>query len=207
MDGVVNKLIILSCSRSGSTFSQKLISSNIKDIEFGHEKIQLNGGIGWKIGLTDKMSIKNENFWLSLDSHIILHQVRNPLKVFPTIYTHTPRVVAEIKRNLNIKSKTRLEFAMKYWLKWNRICQEKAEWTYKVEDLSNDSPILKKLMDYVGFNSSSSIIIPKSNTNTRLGLVNKKDISLDNMYDIDTKLTEEIIEFAQCLGYDLCNRI
>ena len=62
-------------------------------------------------------------------------------------------------------------------------------------------------MDYAGFNSSSSVIIPESNTNTRLGLVNKKDISLDNMYDIDTKLTEEIIEFAQCLGYDLRNRI
>jgi hypothetical protein len=59
-------------------------------------------------------------------------------------------------------------------------------------------------MSYTGCDNTYNAIIPPSNVNTRLRFVNQETISLKQMQEIDNKLTEEIIEFAQYLGYNLC---
>jgi len=59
-------------------------------------------------------------------------------------------------------------------------------------------------MSYTGCDNTSNIIIPPSNVNTRLRFVNQETISIKEMREIDTNLTEEVIAFAKHLGYNLC---
>ena len=197
------KVIILSCGRSGSTFTQRMINSH-NLMNFGHEEILRNGGIGWTIGLSLKMNYNNTGFWEGLDQNTILHQVRHPLKMVRTICTHTHRLREEISQSIGIRGKTDLEFAMKYWLTWNQICQEKAQWTYRVEELTKGSETLQVLLKHLGI-TENDVLMPPQNTNSRLNRLKKEErtITIEDCKKVSPEITQKIIEQSRTYGYEL----
>lgn len=204
--------LITGFPRSATHYTKTLMNGiglNVKGEEYGRtEKInpdeKVDGVVSWQHLNLHKDKID-----------VILHQVRNPLKVLSssqTLFNNTLRKIFKqieapyswgIKLHFRkfdmINEKQLLYYLMYSWLFWNELIEndKRVVYRYKVEEISNEwSNILDNL-------SLKKVELPEisKETNTRKGKY--KNLTIEDLYETDKELTEKIINKAKFYGYDL----
>jgi len=181
------RLLVIGCGRSGTAYMSKLMQSY--GLRIGHEKVLKDGVSSWIYTIERDEFAKKENY------DLVIHQIRNPLNVISSwvrnnidrdwawnmITEHVP----EIDRNESL-----LQRSAKYWYYWNLKAEEKADWSYRIEDIDK---ILPMLIDY--FNLRQISKPPPKNYNRRRKI--KKRISWE---DLRMVLNNEDFENIQSLA-------
>jgi hypothetical protein len=132
-------LLITGCPRSGTKYVSHLLTELGREI--GHEKMGRHGIASWCMAVQAQKAP-----WGPAREHhhtfdVILHQVRNPKVVIPSmstlkdqswefVYEHTP---CDRTEPLVLR-------AAKAWYHWNLHAQSVAHWRYRVEQLEDAFP-------------------------------------------------------------------
>ncbi len=157
-------LCILACSRSGT----KYMSLCLREfhLAMGHERVWGHGGCGWTLLLPQWF---NQFEWTS-----VIHQVREPISAISSMHGHVGRMwkrVATVIGPLPVgrnKNNWMLRCA-RYWMRWNRECEKRAAWRYRIEDIYEGSPIMPEFYERARLKPKKGRGWPKLSrkTNTR----------------------------------------
>jgi hypothetical protein len=161
-------------------------------LNIGHEVAGLDGMADWH-GVANPAGYD-----------IVLHQVRNPFKTIGSCHTfayyswqfvceHEPRIL--LSDSLTLK-------CMKYWLYWNEQAGKLARWTYRVEDLKNQTGKILGLFDKP-LNSVllSGIDQIDQQVHTRKNASNYRILTFKDLLAEDCQLATQIIQKAKDYGY------
>lgn len=130
------KILVLACPCSGTRFTHGLFSQ--LGFKFGLEIIKENGGIGWMFVAEKNVILYSKHVSKAIlkDFDFIFHQVRNPLEVVRTLPIETHPMWEYVEDKIGkYNSNSKLEKHLWFWTKWNKLCEEKSQLTYRVEDL------------------------------------------------------------------------
>lgn len=191
----IKKILIIGCGRSGTTYTSEILKK--MGINIGHEIDSEDGIISWYMTV-DGIPPFNLPKRSSYIFDIIIHQVRNPLKVIASaqtfhveswkyIYAHIP----EINKNDSLLIKS-----AKYWYYWNLLAEKRSMYTYRIEDFGK---IANKIVEDVGFGSYDQVILKKYSTN-----INSREHSNVKLSDIkkqNVELYDNIVKLALKYGY------
>lgn len=131
-------IVVIGCGRAGTRYTAKCVQA--AGMDFEHEKLGRDGGIGWLLALFPPDTLRNVTF---------LHQIRNPLDSIRTLITHRPGVWEKVSRIIpTILADTGYKRAMRYWLEYNIYCSKQSRYSYNVADLYVGSPVVKQLEKY-----------------------------------------------------------
>ena len=128
-------LLITGCGRSGTKYTSALLANLGLDVP--HEKMGKDGIVAWCLAVDC-----DDSPWgggrRGITFKKILHQVRHPLKVIPSLTTFTPRSWEFIERHIPCPmDKPTLLRATKYWYYWNAEAERTAHWRYRVEAIDS----------------------------------------------------------------------
>lgn len=140
-------LLVTGCARSGTGYIAKVLSRS--GLNICHEELGCDGCSSWPLAVDDSYSP-----WGVSGSNVefahILHQVRNPLQVINSVCSTEParswEYIAKHIPEIDLREPLLLR-AAKYWYYWNKKAEEKAEFTYRVEDIAN---AIGKIGDTIG---------------------------------------------------------
>ncbi len=186
----MKKIAIIGCGRSGTRYTSKVL--NAFGVSVGHEKESDYGTVGWELTMKDL----NEYYG-------IFHQVRDPIKVMASCHGIKSSSWTLISKTGVInKSDSKLVRCMKYWLHWNEAAQERAVFTYRVEDLEKELP---RIFSYMGWGYSPSNFKKAKNIDTadHTGADAKgyPALSWAVLRDQDEAMAMEIALLAKSYGY------
>jgi hypothetical protein len=190
-------LLITGCARSGTGYISKLMTRCGLDI--GHEAWGKDGCSSWVMAVDDENPPWGESSHNVQFDHVF-HQVRHPLKVISSVYSTEPETswnyiskhIPEIKRE-----DSHLVKCAKYWYYWNLKAQEKAEFTYRVEDIDNALKKMGQLLHNDLDNSAISLVSDKTNTRPHSREFSWKDLEKELPKD----LLKNIQNLASSYGY------
>lgn len=136
--------LITGCGRSGTTFISRLLTT--AGLDFRHHNIGDDGGADWCLAVDGDVELpwgdpgrRSSDFVFD----VTLHQVRDPLAVIGSFGTATQESWEYIYRFTSARPEdSTLRRSMIYWLEWNRLAEQKAAHTYRIEDLAQ--PIVWK---------------------------------------------------------------
>jgi hypothetical protein len=207
------RTLITGAARSGTTFITRVL--NHSGLEFAHE----NGPAG--DGLVSHLhAVVADRYAWGLNPakrriyfDPILHQVRNPVKTIASITTiqhawpfirrHVPDMPYE-RGGEPTDDATRLEASALYWVRWTRLSDQRADWTYRVEDLSS-SAVLATLSEYVGATIRPDVVsrLSGEKINTRRRRSDYLDVRTwkDLRRRIPGWLFREVVDGARSYGY------
>ena len=128
------RVLITGCARSGTKYVAHLLTQMGLDV--GHEKMGRDGISSWCMATPAQTTPWGPGLDGTVDFKCVLHQVRHPALVIPSLSTiaesswqficeHSP---CSMDEPLLLRS-------AKYWVHWNRKAGEIAEWRYAVERL------------------------------------------------------------------------
>lgn len=160
----IRTLLVTGCARSGTGFISAFLKANQLDV--GHELDAPFGIVAWTMAPYTHISPWgpiSKDYWFE---HIF-HQVRHPLKTIASAGNEPPiswnfirNFVPEIQMN-----DPKIVKGAKYWFWWNLIAEQRAEWTYRIEDIENQ---VEEMSARLGVDLDPTLLqnIP-TNTNTR----------------------------------------
>jgi len=138
----MSRLIIIACGRSGTYYTAKVLRR--AGLDFGHEKLGADGGIGWVMTLPGY-----RHRWKPDDT--ILHQIREPWACISSMLTHNQKLWKQAATVVGpFSARFRRIKAAEYYVRHNCLCAELAEWTYRVEDFIPATIETAKLFAVVG---------------------------------------------------------
>ena len=130
-------LLITGCGRSGTTYISEALQQAGLDI--GHEFLRKDGCASWLMNVQSDHAPYGRKSTENIRYQHIFHQVRHPLDVISSTYwTITQKSFAffsEYIPEIDIQNDSRLIKSAKYWYYWNLMAEQKAEWTYKIENI------------------------------------------------------------------------
>lgn len=187
------KLLIIGCPRSGTLFAARYFIKHFK-MKIGHERIDKDGVSAWMMAVEPK----NLGYpWGYCKSDILfshtLHQVRHPVKTISSLFSIHNRSWLFIEDHIDISGMSMLEKAMKFWLEWNNICESKADYTYRLEDIDNYA---NKISSIIGVRYQHGGIID-SNTNSR----KHPNLTWQDLKKENEAIYNSIVEKSAAYGY------
>jgi hypothetical protein len=173
------KILILSCPRSGTKYTSDLLK--FLGLDFKHEAIGDNGGIGFPYVIQEAVSVNGKEYEKTdfKDFDFIFHQVRNPLNVVRSLPPDKHPFWEFTERYIGKLSGSKIERHFQFWVKWNKMCEKNAMATYRVESLPVE-------INNVSFETT---------TNTRIGKLNYLPRVSWNQVD------DSVVELASKYGY------
>jgi hypothetical protein len=186
-------LLITGCARSGTTYITQVLKQAGLQVE--HEFLAKDGCVSWLMAVDADYAP-----WGPPDNGIyfehIFHQVRHPLLVISSVYTTEPKQSWDFicKHIPEIRAKDdHVVKCAKYWYYWNLKAEEKAEWTYQVEEIET---ILSHMSKRLKFPLSREILkcIPKT-ANHRGAYVHKFTWA-----DLEAMLPPDLLSKVQTLA-------
>ena len=190
-------VLIRTCPKSGTQYCARWFRA--LGYNFAHEDLKKDGGVGWN------MSFKGpgpprclDNYKLQYkDFKHILHQVRNPLHTIQSLGGMDHLTINNVQKIIGPLPKPRILRGAQFWLKWNQMCSNPAQFTYKVEDLKPNTETTHKIAKLMNFDPNQVKQMPK-----RLG--GKHETRIITLNDItDTTLKNQIAELATQYGYKI----
>jgi len=213
------KLLILGCGRGGTHYVSEVMRA--MGANFGHETVCPDGMASWFMAADDPTI---DHLWKDgsmrpvrvADFDTVVHQTRHPLAVIrswqPMPATHLQLMFIEKHTSCRI-AMSPLEFGMRYWLDWSRLCDEKITpfgSQYRVEGIEAYPVTLAMLSGvdntcspdppFLLMSRGSKVIseTPHSNKTTE----ELPAITWGDLYKVDFKLASEIQELAEGFGYE-----
>jgi hypothetical protein len=135
MNAMDKRLLVTGCGRSGTKYAAELLQKLGLDIR--HEEMGEDGIATWC------MVVESEDSpWgggrRNVQFAAVLHQVRHPLKVIPSLTTFTSPSWDFIARHIPCAvNEPLLLRAAKYYYYWNLEAEKIATWRYRIETLPN----------------------------------------------------------------------
>lgn len=190
-------------------------------LDVGHEYMGRDGISDWKLAAElndDRLIVEYDHFRIlgyvkrsdnpcsGRRIDVFLHQVRHPLRVitsharFPddpqapiwhAISQHVPLSPADPP----------LVRSMKFWLYWNEMAEEKADYTYCVEDLRRDSETFDVICALTGAQCPDGFPFVPRNTNTRRHIRPAHRVTWDDLEEASNDLVWQVTEAAVRYGY------
>lgn len=196
-EGKEKRLVLVTgCARSATTYISKVLELN--GLQVVHEGLAKDGCASWTMAV-DASSTPWGPGSRGLEFEHIFHQVRNPLDNISSVYTTEPErsweFIYEHIPEISHKD-SHLVRCVKYWIYWNLKAESLAEWTYRIEDLEEELPVMSKKLG-VHLDPMSLKFISKI-TNHR-GPYVKKFTWKDLKEELPRHLLEEL--YATCLHY------
>lgn len=191
-------LAITGCGRSGTTYTSRRLSE--LGLEVGHERLRRNGISSWCLA-----PLTNDRCWGPTGIEIarlgmpLVHQVRNPLQVIASFSTAGGKSWDFIARHIELPTSGSLLLrSMHYWLRWNRLAEERSLITYRVEQFEAVLPEILRLSNAHDVEISTHSSVP-TDTNSR----RHSNISWQLLSDEDRHLCDDIRLLAESYGYAL----
>ncbi len=130
---VTHRLLITGCGRSGTKYIARVLAGLGLDVR--HEDLGADGAASWCM-VPEAADAPWGVGRLGCRFGTVLHQVRHPLRVIPSLTTFTAPSWAFVERHVDCPAADPpLLRAAKYWSAWNAAAERMAEWTYRVEHL------------------------------------------------------------------------
>ena len=196
-------LLITGCARSGTTYISRFLCRS--GIDVPHEAVGAHGSVSWPMTADSFRSP-----WGPPSGHYAFthtfHQVRDPLKTISSVYATEPQASWNfIQKHISEINPTdsKITKCAKYWIYWNLMAEEKAEWTYRIENLPNE---LNKMEAILGMSIDRTLLnqIPKD-LNTRCP-DKKKFTWADMEKELEPKLLKKMKKLAERYGYPITDR-
>lgn len=177
---------ILAHGRSGTTYMAQVLQMAGMDI--GHEVDRPHGTVG-AILLKDKHDAPLQSYGL------ILHQVRDPLRVISSTTTAKMQNLEETwnRIGVTIQPRNELHAAMASWLAYNQWAEERATYRYQIERIDSVWP---ELCSLIGLRRQPPPWAARD-TNSR----QHKEYLWDELVEEDESLATQIWLKAQKYGY------
>lgn len=196
-----SKLMVIGCGRSGTTYISKLFKSGAIDLE--HEEMGEHGMVAWWLVSDLKRAPWGPSYYeLKEFGMPIIHQVREPLSAISSIQTFNESswnfLAGQIP--IDMEKDSIVLKSMKYWYYWNKKAEERAQMTYKVEEIDKYFPVIlklgkfsKKVEDFPGVSKT---------TNSRKHSRKHVRLTWDDLEREDKSLTLKIRELGTSYGYN-----
>jgi len=190
-------LIIIGCGRSGTTYTSKKFKS--LGIYIGHEKLNKHGVSSWYL-VSDQKNVPIGPSFKQIEKlgFPIVHQVRNPLSAISSMQASSWISFKFLSNEIPIdfENDSKILKAMKYWYYWNLKAENKAVFTYQIEEFDKH---LNQLLRIGKFFSVKNESVINTKTNTRKHIY----LSWDDLYKEDEVLTNNIKNLAIKYGYKI----
>lgn len=201
-------LLILACPRSGTKYIFRLLRA--LGMKAWHERLPPGGAddsvVGWRYAALSRswcVHLREECPNPGSFGRVI-HQVRHPLRVLATLPT-----IGDwdwIRSVLpDLPSMTDLRLYAEFWLQWNALCAEQAEWTYCVEDLRPGTETMRRMLGVVGLPADTPIPAIPTDVNTRRHSPRFADAihqpTWGELVGLDKRLAARVRERAREYGY------
>ena len=193
--------LITGCPRSGTGFISKVLSQ--LSLSVGHETYGDDGVVNCFFAVdtkliqpwaTDNLSVNDYNF------DCVLHQVRNPLDCISSCYFCLHEKSWKFFSNfIDFSSENLLLKSMELWYNWNLLCEKKAIYTYRVENINFE---IYKIMNLISKSENIKLNIDNVSTNTNSYGKHKK-FTWEELYNCDKNLTDKIRNMAVKYGYKI----
>lgn len=182
----MGRLLITGCGRSGTRYIKDALA--LAGVDVGHEAQGPVGIVDWH------KAIDVSGY------EIILHQVRNPLRVVESCHTITSESWGFIYEHENRikRSDSLLVSCMKYWLYWNELAENVSSVTYRVEDTNAIAMICRQ----IGVKPKNGGEISTQN-HTRRGETEYPSLTWGKLEDVDSAITAEMMVAARRYKYEI----
>jgi hypothetical protein len=160
-------------------------------LDVGHEVAGRDGVASWYIASTVRPD----------DTKVILHQVRHPQKTLSSFFTFEASSWGYFSNHLKIPipRPVTLSVAMRVWLEWNTLAEQKASHTYRVESVLEELP---ELSEIIGFDLDRRIASKIAlSDHTRVNRPEYRRITFADMVRADALTADRIMEKAVQYGY------
>lgn len=199
--------LITGCGSSGTKYICNLLNLNGIEVNHDFDSIGKNGFVS-NAFVNDEVWIYDKKKYpleiikkkiLITRFHNIIHIVRHPLKVIPSIickwnnknkiWLHIEKGVlaSEKDKNINILN------AMKYWVYHNKYIMKYTNKVVKLEDVIENCNNLAKYVNKSSLKQYNKVV---NSSNT------KEKIDWDILFNIDKDITNEIINLCKIYGYE-----
>lgn len=218
-------ILITGCAHGATTYISKVMT--LAGVDIGHESVGRNGVAAWQLTChSDKetlpvaVDVTNVKVMRKLKkmgrlrtalisdlfkkSNIVLHQTREPLATISSVMTINKKFFWQaIAENLSITSGSPLVKATKYWLYNNLRAEQCSSYTYQVEVLEKEIPILARKMRY----PLDVAVLKKISTeeNTRKDLRRYRQVSWEDIQREVPNIYEDVKALACKYGYSYAN--
>jgi hypothetical protein len=180
-------VLITGCGRSGTTYISKLLLNC--GLNVPHENLGKDGCASWFLAVDPSADIHFRH---------IFHQVRHPINVIASVTTFAQsswdyicKSIPEINKQDSLIVK-----ATKYWIYWNLKAEKRAEWTYRIENLSNEIDEMSRRLGVPLDRNVLQILSDNINTRPHLQLTWEK---LRN--EVGEELYLQVVEMSRRYGY------
>ena len=175
-----HRVLITGCGRSGTKYIAGVLQGLGLDVP--HEDLGADGAAVWTM-VVDSVTAPSGVGRRGLRFGTIIHQVRHPLRVIPSVTTFKRRSWAFIEQHIDCPaSDPPLIRAAKYWALWNERAERLAEWTYRVEQLP---AVFDEFCRRVGVPADPSVLDRVSTkVNSRRGMLLRQVQRLFDKYEL-----------------------
>jgi hypothetical protein len=140
---------------------------------------------------------------IHLPGTILIHQVRDPIKTIRSLICSEKRLkklcsYVELLFGWQWEDNP-LFFAMRYWYEWNKLGEERAMYTYRIEALEDNWAKIKEL---TGIPADREIGQIAKNSNTYKNVI-YPDLSWDDLYTEDSEMAQKVADLAVHFGYGI----
>lgn len=189
-------ILVVGCPRSGTCFISTLFKEHGFDV--GHEAWGRDGIACWRLA-------GNSDFWRGFNlcpreiqgAHPAVHQVRHPLGTISSLLT-----IAEVSwdimaKSIPLRTKHPLHRAMQAYILWNRLAQQRASYTYRVENIRQEYPELCRRAGFV------STLKPDFATSEKTNGRPHESLSWADLESVDAPLAMQVRALSVEYGYTL----
>ena len=216
------RIAITGTGRSGTNFFAAILEELGRDVK--HEKFGEDGIASWCLVANCDDAVYGPGGSQINKDFIIGHQLRDPLKTIGSLTTFNRaswKFITENSTNLDKIPRRIMHRAMLHWLDWNIRAEQKAEYTWWLEDLESGAPDILDALGWgvtnsdwkeayaqarhganTGFDRTSNAMFnPKVGPITqwrRYKYTNRTyPVSWEELRGIDAALTDDIYTFAE----------
>ncbi len=223
------RVLVTGCGRSGTRYLSFVLRRLGLDV--GHERIGRDGVISWALAVDDAAPPWGPR-GRDLSFDVVLHQVREPLRVMNSTVTFREESWRFIARHVPYRAGAPLPLrAAAYWYHWNVAAERHASLTYRIEDLPRalpeicrllevacDPSVLQRVPTDVNTRSAGRLLhlaeegcerlhleLPAwaRRTFTRPPAATPVTFGLDDVRALDAELCDLVVEKARAYGYPL----
>ena len=183
--------LITGCGRSGTLYAATVLRAAGLDV--GHEAAGKDGAVSSHWAVDDVLYPTYHQQGPRPQFDVILHQVREPLATIASLTTSRADSWLWNVRHVSIELLwSTLRIAADYWLQWNRIAEEQAILTYRVENMAGAWPRICEAL-------SLDAQFPEG-ISTSINSRQHQQVSWQNIHEI-TPRYGEIVQMARRYGY------
>jgi hypothetical protein len=192
-------VLVTGCGRSGTGYMTEFLRAQGLDV--GHEHMGKKGSVSWLMAAEVDHAPWGPLFKDYAFKHIF-HQVRDPIKMIQSFYNEPPRAtwewIAQVIPEISL-SDSDLTKCAKYWYYWNLMAEDKAEWTYRIEDIQF---VCEEMGDRLGLEFYTSIVDKISKTTNTKGPPHRVITWSILEEEVDADLYEMVRSLAERYGYE-----